>query len=766
MSYPLQRRQLNTRPVNNSFENTGIAWNVMPGALPGQLPAQSIQRTDAIGAAVSQVFGVAADPVAQARHGVFYHVRARGTMLYNRLLSQPHHTTTMVTRQGTPLPPGETLLVKVSHFKSTMDKDMWNTWLSLRIREARMHKSLDARLAASKGCQYVPAFRFAGLDATTGLYYVVMSHPPSKVVPLLRLLSENTLHIRHYRAIEAAMLAIWGVGALLGDVSAGNILVSPKGEFATVIDFDSSIVIPTDLHERLATEISRLYGRADLKRTRCNIIQNSRTPNGLEIFNLVFTPPLNKSEVPDITRLQELVRIVYKRRNWFPDFHLLQFLWKRIKENPASVGPMKAPIINTPTQLARGLASVNRAYTKIHRAHRTILKKVQYAKSKMETVKKSRVGALRIRRVVPLPEEEKSKWRVRRHGASWGVDERPRSSNNTTANNNNTNTKFHNTLANTPVVNGNTSRNRENNTRTSLNARGNNNTNGNLTTASAPQLAMPQQLIAAMQPTTVLGSGVAGSLNAEPKNKNTQPQPELTNANYATFTQASSEKQQRLIDQEIKRIKASPKYPKFKDGLTGFDEDLNVMLGTGPFDQAMKKILPDFPAEYKTMIEKKRAYDKYGDQAVDALLKDYVTTVLKGNHRDPAVRIKKVSDLAVSNSNKYEPSTLGMMIGRQNNDEKRKTQYLKDLKAYEKNLQSRRNNKNKKNATPATPTPTTEQLQARANALQNIVRKAKANPGNATNEQLQAHLNKLKNLERNVKIARASNLLRKAKANR
>ena len=375
-----QREKLN-ETYNVSPENAGTSrnWNVNAGAQTVNKPQGAIATDVHMDHAVRSLFLNKAERIASSRHGGIYDVIGNFANVYGILTRDANAFV-----QGYGFPGGQNVRFLVKVTRTTPSKE-WNAWLRFRVREAKMHRAVYAKLGAVSKCLFVPMPFFAGVDYSTGLYYSIMQRPLGSLVPISQLIKANKFTMHTYRSIEAAVASIWRVGAMLTDTSEGNVLVSSKG-FVTIVDFDSSIVLPPEIATRMTSNINTLWGGH--KHDACYRISNSKEADLVKMFNFVTR------QQSDMPMLKRLTINVYGRSSWFPDVNMLTLLFQ-------------AAEASTPSRGKRGLRA-------------SWFKPVKKFFKPLRQDDGFELPSIRVRRMGALPEGEKEAWRPRKHRSHTG----------------------------------------------------------------------------------------------------------------------------------------------------------------------------------------------------------------------------------------------------------------------------------------------------------------------------------------------------------
>jgi hypothetical protein len=478
-----------------------------------------VLKTDSLmHAAIQNMFYRRAVHLAECRHGAIYDVRADMTHL-RAVLSDVYREAFVSV--GVPARLNDAhVIIKVNRMSPAAE---WNTWLRYRVREAKMHAAVYEKLE-SKGlasCQFVPPLYFAGVDPSSGLFFTVMQRPQGTLVPITNLIKRGTFTMTTYRSLEAAIGNVWNVGAMMCDVSAGNILVSSNGS-VSVVDFDSSIVYPPHISARLHARIDSLYRSVPL--SRCMRIKHSSVPELVALWDLVMKPN------NDDAVLKQLAIGVYGRKTWLPDVTMLRILF-----DVASSGVSRS----SGTSRRRLFTPIKKFFKPFHR----------------ESESSFKLPSLKLRRMVALPENSKHEWKPRHHGKSSGsryssslprISPRRVVDTNTTNNNNNNNTKS--VVVNRRVI----------------------------TVPNAPriQTISPAALNLVNQRRTnhAMSEGIRENINAAPPSNNvTTPSPSAPSApspsNYMQFLTLQEDRKRYVIDYEIEKFKKSDAYKTIRKDL-------------------------------------------------------------------------------------------------------------------------------------------------------------------------------------------------------
>lgn len=371
-----QREKLN-QIYDVSPENAGLSanWNVNPGSQTNKEPQGAIKTDVHMDHAVSAMFLNKAERIASSRHGGIYEVYGNVDALYASL---SRDTNAFVQGSGYPQGQNFRAIIKVTRTHATS----WNEWLRFRVREAKMHAAVYTKLGGVARCLFVPDLYFAGVDYSTGMYFSVMQRPQGKLVSVARLIKDNKFNMHAYRAVEAAVSSIWRIGAMLTDTSEGNVLISSKGH-ATIIDFDSSIVLPNGIRERMWIQIDNVWKSHRLD--SCHRILNSKEADLVKLFNFVTR------EQSDMPMLKRLTINVYGRKSWFPDVNMLTLLFQTAHAYKQQRG---------------GKSSGSGWISPVKKFFKPLRKDPEF-----------KIPEIKIRRVQALPDEVKQVWRTRKHAS-------------------------------------------------------------------------------------------------------------------------------------------------------------------------------------------------------------------------------------------------------------------------------------------------------------------------------------------------------------
>ena len=339
--------------------------------------------------------------IAGGRHGAVYEINANMTYCQSLVSNNGE---AYVDGVAPPMHRSIDFLLKVTRMT---DRVPWSTWLRYRVREAKMHAAIHHKLQNGfASCMFVPAVYFAGVHSSSGMYFTFIQRPSGTLTSITNLIKHGKFTMDIYRSLEAAVGGVWNTGAMICDASAGNILVSSRG-VASIVDFDSSIVYPTEIRVRLHNEMRALGRRLG----RCLRVQNSSAPEFVRVWDLVMKP--NNDEAV----LKRLAIDVYGRRSWLPDVTMLRLLF-----NIAS------------TTKGGGVTVASSSKSRLR-----LFAPIKKFFSPLRKDESFQFPSLRIRRVGALSKEERSEWRPRQHGHSERRSSTSRRNIINVANNNNTN---------------------------------------------------------------------------------------------------------------------------------------------------------------------------------------------------------------------------------------------------------------------------------------------------------------------------------------
>lgn len=193
----------------------------------------------------------------------------------------------LVHRTGSPdsINENDDLAVKIQVVRNA-------TELSNLERESRVHQHVS-RFAKS----VAPTFYFAGFSSSNWTYVTITSLVKGgSLCPI----AERRLTAAGFRKIERAVMNLWGVGVLHGDLHCNNIMVDSKGE-VKIIDFGRAVVIPKDMRPKKISEAlnrgfqARLqaHGNAEIRnrvqRGNANyFVMDKSAPGGWAVLNDKF----------------------------------------------------------------------------------------------------------------------------------------------------------------------------------------------------------------------------------------------------------------------------------------------------------------------------------------------------------------------------------------------------------------------------------------------------------------------------------------------
>jgi hypothetical protein len=540
--YFRKRTSITNAPVMTVTNLGKNNWNVNAGPQRTAKPNNLITTDGQMGYAVQSMTYNHAVHIAPTRHGAIYDVRvnndvrARIQHLRNVLRSDPN--TDAYVDGSVPFTSGH-VLISVAHIPETK-RMAWNDWLRYRVREAKMHRALYARVAAShraSNCSPVPLLYFAGVDHDTGLYYVVMQRPPGTLHSIATIESKNALTMPMYRAIEAAIGSLWFAGGMLSDTSAGNILITSRNH-VVIPDFDSALVIPPGLKDRLRAQLSAFYAMPR-KFGPCRTVRNSKEFELVTLWDFVMRESSNRPS------LQRLAINVFGRRRWFPDIELLRSL--RISERAEAM---------TPSGLRRILGGSGGSG--LRDGLRGGLRGLLGGRTRENGNGGSAFLNVRLRKIGALSEEDKKVWRRRQRRPKEPRERRSRKSSTPTTP----------VAATLPAPNRPSARNNNNNNnRVPMPSRRNNNANNNNNNNSNPKISNELANLVKRNPTLFQGGMNLGTTPA--KNNNATKKFASNRADFAKYTTLDIDHQAHLMDVEVERFRATRAFREFVKKLAG-----------------------------------------------------------------------------------------------------------------------------------------------------------------------------------------------------
>ena len=552
----------NTPFMSVTNAGTNANWNVNAGSQSNVAPTGLITTDAQMGVAVQSLFYKRATRLASTRHGAIYDVRANLTHLHAVLSQDANRAAYVSGPKAFPSTATANVLITVAHMPSAKPTS-WNQWLRYRVREAKMHRVLYDKIAAthrSSQCSPVPMLHFAGVDHTTGLYFVVMQRPSGTLAPLSVVEAKGALSLGTYRTIEAAIGSLWFVGAMLSDTSAGNILVTSRNH-VVIADYDSALVIPPGLKDRLYSQLYALY--TSRPQGSCRTLKNTQDRDLVILWDFVMRESSNRPS------LQRLAVDVYGRRRWFPDVELLRTL-KIASRNTRAPSRLRETLAEA-LRSGRGMRMGGGGLRELLRGRE---------RNDNNGDSGSTFLNVRLRKIGALPEEEKSVWRRRqrrpkesrrrtqRHStspsaltnANLPVPNRPRANNVTTTNNNNNRV---------PMPSSQRSNGRNN--------------------ANAPRLSNGMTNLVAPVNTSIFQQGL--NLGTTPAKNNTNATKKFTStrAEFAKYSKLDIDHQTHLVDVEVDRYSKTRDFKEFEKKLAGgasYD-------GSPALNSAIQKMKPD-----------------------------------------------------------------------------------------------------------------------------------------------------------------------------
>lgn len=150
------------------------------------------------------------------------------------------------------VPQSGTFVVKVG----TQGKSDWPEFVRDNVHESQAHKHLTTRCvslkcAARQICakDISPKFYFAGADPSARIFVTFMEFVSGET--LFNYLGRRPMTAVTYLVIEKAIVTMWLTGIVHGDLHEDNIMISPNGTKAWIIDFGFAVVLPSNRMEAL-----------------------------------------------------------------------------------------------------------------------------------------------------------------------------------------------------------------------------------------------------------------------------------------------------------------------------------------------------------------------------------------------------------------------------------------------------------------------------------------------------------------------------------
>jgi serine/threonine protein kinase len=198
---------------------------------------------------IAAMFGSEAKFLSSGKYGRVYKLNL------NKTASKMKPLKNMLTNvvETDRVPQSGTFIVKVG----TQGKKDWAPFVLDNVHESQAHRHLTTRCvslkcAARPVCarDISPKFYFGGADPTARLFITVMEFVNGDT--LYKYLSKRSnITASTYLAIEKAIVTMWLTGIVHGDLHEDNIMISPNGSKAWVIDFGFAVVLPPNRLEAL-----------------------------------------------------------------------------------------------------------------------------------------------------------------------------------------------------------------------------------------------------------------------------------------------------------------------------------------------------------------------------------------------------------------------------------------------------------------------------------------------------------------------------------
>lgn len=557
--------------------NVGLTsgWNLDPGSQTNREPQGAIKTDVHMEHAVQAMFFNRASRIASSRHGAIYDVRGNFDHLYT-VLGQDVNAFV----RGPTYPGGANahVLIKVTR---TSPSQPWNDWLRYRVREAKMHRAVYEKLGGVSQCLFVPMLFFAGVDYNTGMYFCIMQRPPGNVVVVSQLIKENKFTMHAYRAIEAAVANIWRIGAMLTDTSEGNVLISSKG-FATIVDFDSSIVLPPDIRERMQLQVENLW--RGHRHDKCYRILSSKQADLVSLFNFVTR------QQSDMPMLKRLTINVYGRSSWFPDVNMLTLLFQTAEAFKQTHGK----------KTYKGLGW---------------FKPVKKFFKPLRNDSDFQIPDIKMRRVLALPDAIKEVWRPRKHGGHREhVDRLPHRARNILT------TASIPSIPSIPLI-------AHSRSQQGVPIIGNGGGN-------APVISQKLADLVSNAKSSPFSRNNLKNMNTPKRGKNnngvnndamnTSP---ITEEEFLGFKELPEKRKKYIIQQETERIRLTPMFDDFKRKLFGPTRQ----QGTYLLDSALKEMFPTVSWNALVKANKTSFRKKWGEKVALNLVENVVAKVLEKN---------------------------------------------------------------------------------------------------------------------------------------
>lgn len=156
---------------------------------------------------------------------------------------------------------GAPLVLKVTY---RPDNDTVKSHVEVAVREAKIQAALmekKGRLAGKevRGADLVPTIYGAGMDPTTGAYFILMGMAEGKSLDAVIAAQGGALTAAQYCSIEAAFMSLWALGWCHGDAHRGNVFLSSSGR-CTFVDLGHALAMPPDTRAAMLAEAQRNPG--------------------------------------------------------------------------------------------------------------------------------------------------------------------------------------------------------------------------------------------------------------------------------------------------------------------------------------------------------------------------------------------------------------------------------------------------------------------------------------------------------------------------
>lgn len=214
---------------------------------------------------------------------------------------------------GQPMLEGESAVVKIIKYIPALP---WREWVAVCIHEAQVHAYLNRPTSCvnmpcttQKVCSapYVPRFYMGGIDVEHGVFVLVMGIVAG-VSPLASLIDQRKITAQMYVDVEKALITLWLLGVVHGDMHRENILVRASDSRPFIIDFGLAVVLPRSLRPLLRHSVTNALTSSST--SVANAAWYKRNMLGTYVNSVVF----------------------HKRKfKWYnPDGKLLRLLWNSV----------------------------------------------------------------------------------------------------------------------------------------------------------------------------------------------------------------------------------------------------------------------------------------------------------------------------------------------------------------------------------------------------------------------------------------------------